>query len=242
MIISVVYITNGKKNHILEKCIESAKFADEIIVVGNVNFTNDEVIKLEELYLANMGMISKMRNIGADAATGDIIINADDDIFFPPKFKKRLFRFIKRNPNIKSLNTKVIGLNGSRYWDRAIHDRYGNSYMIDYKDSNEDLYYSGALIIRTKDFAQKYKWDDSLNYYQKEDVEYSNRIKEKGYSINVDSNNYVIHLDTEYTSRFNDDGQLTCSKSIEDLNIVDDPQYHEYREISAILIKLGQKK
>ena len=239
MKISIVYITNAKNPKTLNECIDSSLFADEVIVVGNTQNIKQNVIKIEVPNLANDGMISKMRNIGADAATGDIIINADDDIFFPRMFKKKLLKFIKSNPNIQSFNTKVIGLNGSRYWDRSVHDENGNSYMIDYDKSHLDLYYSGAFIVRKKEFAKKYKWDDKLGYYQKEDVEYSDRIKKSGYSINVDPKNYVIHMDPNYIS-YNNGGKLVCDKLS---NVVcEGIQEKELREIFALFYNRSKEE
>ena len=99
--ISVVYITNGKNPTVLNKCIESAKFADEIIVVGNTELVEHNVLKIHIPSLADAGMISHMRHIGAELASGDIIINADDDILFPPRFNNRLRTFIRINKHMQ---------------------------------------------------------------------------------------------------------------------------------------------
>jgi choline kinase len=234
MKISVVYITNGLKPNVLNKCIQSANFANEIIVVGTVNSISANVKKIEAVEFSKLGMISKMRNIGATAATGDLIINADDDIFFPPAFKTKLLRFVKSNPTIESFNTKVIGVNGSRCWDRSVHDKNGNSYMIQYDETHPELYYSGAFIVRKKEFAHKYKWNNNLKYYEKEDVEYSNRIKQKGYSINIDTKNYVIHLDPNYISYINHNGKLVCDK-LTNTTMCNQVQEKQLREIKTLL-------
>jgi GT2 family glycosyltransferase len=232
MKVSVVYITNGRRTEILNKCLRSAAFANEIIVVGAVDDVHhSDVVKIQANNLANNGMISKMRNIGAAAATGDIIINADDDIFFPYAFRKKLLQFVTRHPDISVFNTKIIGINGSRYWDRATHDNAaGTSCMIDYTQSHQDLYYTGAFLIRHRLFAIEHRWDNNLKYYQKEDVEYSNRIKQAGYPVTIDANNYVVHLDVNYVSYRDGNNKLVCNK----INVpIDDLQEKEFREISA---------
>lgn len=231
MKISIVFITNGNRPDTLNKCIDSAfKITDDVIVVGNTQSIQKPVVKVDEIDLANKGMISGMRNIGADKASGDIIINADDDIYFPPMFKKKLLKYVQNNPNFKSFTTKILGINGSRCWDRAVHID-GNSYMIDYNETHQDLYYSGGFIIRQKEFAKKYQWDDSLKYYEKEDVEFSNRIKLSGNSINIDANNYVVHLDDRYISYKNKDGKLICGKTKKFQNVIEEK---EFREIKAL--------
>jgi glycosyltransferase involved in cell wall biosynthesis len=231
--LSIVYITNGKRLGVLNKCIlSSLNIADETIVVGNVSSITHDVIKIEATDLANGGFISAMRNIGAAHATGDIIINADDDIYFPFNFKKKLLKFVNANPNFGSVTTKVVGINGSRYWDRAIHTANNESFMIEYNEEHPDLYYSGAFIIRQKWFADKYKWDDRLKYYEKEDVEYSNRIRKEGNKINIDVNNYVAHIDPTYVSYRNGDGRLVCDRIDRK---IDDVQGEELREIKALL-------
>lgn len=233
MKISIVYITNGRKSEILNKClISAADVADEIIVVGDTTAVTANVIKINETELANSGMISKMRNIGSMAATGDIIINADDDIFFPFNFKQNLHKYLKRTVNFESATTRVIGINGSRYWDRAVHNDQGHSYMIDYNETNPGLYYSGAFVIRSRDFAEKNKWDDNLKYYEKEDVDFSNRIKKQGYTINIDVNNYVVHLDDSYISYRDPAGYLVCDKNV---NFVNEVCHKTLREINALM-------
>jgi hypothetical protein len=208
MKISVVYITNGKKLEITNLCIKSAlRFADEVIVVGNVDDIDNRVIKISEKKLANTGYISKMRNIGRKKANGDIIINADDDILFPHTFKKKLIKYYQSNTSFRSTITKIFNIDGSRYWDRCFYNNDGVSYMKNYNNINgPNVYYSGAFIIQQKDFVLDYKWDDNLKYYEKEDVEFSNILRENGEQFNIDLNNYIIHMDNLYTAYINSDG------------------------------------
>lgn len=247
MKISTVIITNNKKPLALNACILSAKtISDEVIVVGDtVNLKKYSDVKLiEAKELANIGNISRMRNIGADAATGNYIINCDDDIVFTPMFKKKLYNFLSSNPSIDVFTTKVIGSRGGRYWDRAVH-KGNNSWMVDYDapyDSN--LYYSGAFIIRSKEFAAKYKWNEDRNYVfvgksretsDCEDVEYSQRIQLDQYKVNIDLDNYVIHWDDRYITYKSPDGFLVCEKENTDYysNEVYDKKI--FREIKAII-------
>lgn len=245
MKISVVYITNGKRNDILEKCLQSALlFADEVIVVGNVEgIKNDKVKKINKKELSNKGYISNLRNIGSLESIGDIVINADDDIWFPPMFKKKLLKYIKLKPNFESFTTKVIGINGGRYWDRVVNLNE-SSFMIDYNDYHPNLYYSGAFLIRTRDFSKKFMWNEDSKYSfvgkirkseNSEDVEFSNRIKKNNYIINIDTDNYVVHLDRSYITYRNGDGFLVCEKNhlVSFENIITEKK--EFRELEKMI-------
>lgn len=212
---SVVIITNSKRPLSLNSCVLSAKsLFDEVIVVGDVEnlekFSDVKII--EEKELADTGKISRMRNIGADHATGDFVINCDDDVLFPIFFRKNLFAFIQDNPSIEVFTTKVIGSRGGRYWDRSVH-KNEESWMLDYDEPyDEDLYYSGAFVVRRKEFAKKYQWDENLRVFEKEDVLYSKMIFGHGYKVNIDQNNYVIHWDDRYITYRSSNGNLVCEK------------------------------
>jgi len=214
MNISIVIITNGKRLDVLHSCIKSAiDISDDIILVGNIaGLENYNITLIDATDLAEEGNIGKMRNIGADAASGDYIINCDDDIIFSICFKKHFKNFITKNQDLEAFTTKVIGSTGGRYWDRPVHYN-GESWMIDYDAPyDNNLYYSGAFIIRKRQFANKYKWDENLGFYKNEDVIYSKKITLDGFKINVDVNNYVIHLDDSYTSYRNNDNKLVVHR------------------------------
>lgn len=214
MSISIVIITNTKKLNVVNICIKSAlDISDDVIVVGNVDSLKEHNVTLVDAAdLAKVGEIGKMRNIGADLAKHDYVINCDDDIVFPLKFKKHFENFIRKNPDIDVFVTKVIGSNGGRYWDRPVfYD--GDSWMIDYDAPyDNNLYYSGAFIVRKKEFASKYKWDENLGFYNNEDISYSNRIKSEGFSVNIDLNNHVIHFDDSYITYRNGEKKLVVDR------------------------------
>ena len=180
-----------------------------------------------------------MRNIGANAASGDYIINCDDDIIFPPTYKKKILKYIESTQN-KVFTTRILSQDGYRYWDRPVHvHRENRSYMIDYDKYHKDLYYTGGLIIRHKSIVKKYQWDESLGFYEKEDVIYSELLKQNGYDVIIDKNAYVIHYDDTYITFMNPDGKLECGKlddkRLQESIILDEEAEKTKREILTLL-------
>ena len=236
MKISIVFITNYSRARITSLCIDSANFADEIIIVGNTKAITQNVIKVEAKNLANAGKLSAMRNLGKIHSSGDIVIFADDDIFFPPSFHKKLLKYINNNPNFGSCVTKVIGINGGRYWDWCVNTR-GVSKLLNYNATSKNQYYSGAFLITQKWFSEKYKWNESLKFYENEDVQFSKMIAEDNQKFNIDINNYVAHLDFRYITTTNDDGQLIIEKNTNSRNTVFEVK--ESKELMRLCKKLN---
>lgn len=238
MKISIVIITNNKRPNILDICIKTAmNNSDEVIVVGNIENLDYDVTLIDAKELANSGNISKMRNIGANIASGDYIINCDDDIIFPPNYKKKILKYIDLTKH-KVFTTRVLSQDGYRYWDRPVQ-KHNKSYMIDYDAYDKDLYYSGGLIIRHKSIVEKYQWDESLGFYEKEDVIYSKLLKQNGYDVNIDKYSYVIHYDDSYITYMGCDGYLVCDKlsdkTLQQHIIIDKDIVKTKREILALL-------
>lgn len=219
MKISIVIITNHSRPEISSLCIDSTNFANEIIIVGNTKNISQNVIKIEAKDLADAGNLSAMRNLGESRATGDIVIFADDDIFFPPNFHKKLLKYINNNPNFGSCVTKVIGINGGRYWDWCSNTK-GISTLLEYNTTSKNQYYSGAFLITQKWFSEKYKWDESLKFYEGEDVQFSKMIAKDNQMFNIDINNYVGHLDFRYITTTDAKGELTIEKGKDSYNTV----------------------
>ena len=208
MRLSFIFITNNGGSDILDLGLRSVMDIcgpkDEIIVVGDTSEIKLDVIKVEAKEIADSGNISKLRNMGVEKSTGDIIINCDDDILFPKKFKINLIDFLQFNPTIDVLNTRIHLPNGGRYWDRAVYHNKFDTELVDYDVESNKLFFCGTFLIRKRHIAEKYKFNEDILYYNKngdnEDVELSKRLKDDGYPITIDLNNYVIHYDNNYRS------------------------------------------
>lgn len=94
--LSVVVITKNAANKI-RNCLESIKWADEIIVVDGGSV--DETIAIVKQYtdkiiISEFNGFDKERNKGIDSAGGDWILQMDADEIMPGNFKQRLLRLL----------------------------------------------------------------------------------------------------------------------------------------------------
>jgi len=103
----VISAFNGEEK--IEKCLESAKFADEIIVIDNSSIDNTR--KIVEKYTQNIisqkndpTRIDQLKNIGFEKANGDWIFSLDQD----EQITKELVDEIKE---VLNSNSSVSG-----YW------------------------------------------------------------------------------------------------------------------------------
>lgn len=230
---SYVMITNGKKNNITKMSIKSildnVTDNDELIVVGDTEFLknyNNKNITLVPSKDALDGKLSSCRNNGNKLAKGNVIINTDDDILFPPNFQSNLYNYISANyKTFDTLNTKIFLPNGCRWWDKAIYLSKHNTILIPYDHSYDDrLFYVGSFLIWKKQLALKIPFDETLLYYERikdnEDIKLSLDLKRSGYKIKIDLNNFVIHFDTSCITYTDDLGNLTIAKKNNQTNIV----------------------
>jgi len=230
---SYVMITNGKKNNITKMSIKSildnVTDNDELIVVGDTEFLknyNNKNITLVPSKDALVGKISSCRNNGNKLAKGNVIINTDDDILFPPNFQSNLCNYISANyKTFDTLNTKILLPNGCRWLDKAIYLSKHNTILIPYDHSYDDrLFYTRGFLIWKKQLALKIPFDENLLYYEpikdNEDIKLSLDLKRSGYKIKIDLNNFVIHFDTSYITYTDDLGNLTIAKKNNQTNIV----------------------
>ncbi len=94
--LSVVVITKNAANKI-KNCLESVKWADEIIVVDGGSV--DETVAIVKQYtdkiiISEFSGFDKERNKGTEAAIGDWILQMDADEIMPADFKRRLLRLL----------------------------------------------------------------------------------------------------------------------------------------------------
>jgi GT2 family glycosyltransferase len=235
--LSYIVITNGAKADITHVCLKSIlhilREEDELIVVGDVDkfkSVSDKIKFIEAKETAHLGNICGLRNKGVAASTGDIIINADSDIFFFSNFTTKLINYLDNNKDIHVFNTKMYLPDGGRWWDRAVYRGNGNTFLVDYDYNLEDLFFTGSFIIRRRNLAKSVPYSEnplflynsshpinsndpylkSLDAY--EDVDYTKTLKQLGYPITIDLDNTIIHYDANYLSVVRDDGSRCIVK------------------------------
>lgn len=210
--ISFIIITNGKKYDVTVKAIDSIKSTMgsslyEIILIGNIEKfqTIPNIILIDRQDLANSGNVSAMRNIGAEVSNYDILTFLDDDVILHKNWFNN-FKTYDENNNYSVYANKILLPDGGRYWDRAvIYKTYQSLVSYSHDKYDKNLYQTGTFMVIKKCVFNDIKFDENIKYYSgnkleckpkiNEDVDFSQRLYNKGYCIDFDVNNTVYHYD-----------------------------------------------
>lgn len=90
--ISAIVLAKNSES-LIEECLESLKWADEIVLVDNdsTDSTLEKAKKFNNVFvLKNYGDFSERRNIGAKRASGEWLLYIDDDERVTPLLKKEI--------------------------------------------------------------------------------------------------------------------------------------------------------
>ena len=107
--ISIVIITKNEQENIKE-CLESIKWADEIIIIDD--FSNDRTGEICKGYGARVivhksnGNFDKQRNIGIENAIGDWIMQMDADEIIPEDTAKKIREAVNNPKNFVAFELK----------------------------------------------------------------------------------------------------------------------------------------
>jgi hypothetical protein len=191
---------------------------------------SDRIIFVDEKEASHIGNICGLRNIGAQTATGNVVISADSDILFPEGFGDRVVQYLKKTRS-DIFNTKMYLPDGGRWWDKMAYRGNGNTFLVDYDYNLPDLCYVGSFFIRKKFLATSVLFnEDPIFYYDArhpirtgdeflksldifEDVEYMKELKKAGYNnVDIDMDNYIFHYDSNYISILREDGTMGVIK------------------------------
>ena len=107
--LSAVIITKNEEDKIA-RCLESAKWADEIVIIDDMS--SDDTIKICRRYTDKI-IIHKLddnfdnqRNIGIDNASGDWILQMDADEIISGKLRKEIEEILKDNSDFSGFKYK----------------------------------------------------------------------------------------------------------------------------------------
>ncbi len=98
--LSVVIITKNEEDNI-EQCLESVKWADEIIVVDS--FSTDKTVEIAKRYTKkiflndNSKCINLNKNLGIEKATNEWILVLDADEIVPPGLRAEIKEILRKN-------------------------------------------------------------------------------------------------------------------------------------------------
>ena len=130
----------------------------------------------------------KMRNIGANMASGEILFFIDDDCLPPSDWLAGLMVTLKRNKKIGAVGCRVVGLDGS-FWSRCADYSLFASYQC-HQSIICDLG-SAAIVVRREAFEEVNGFDDEL--FASEDWDLSLTMKEKNWTCVFDPSVEVLH-------------------------------------------------
>jgi GT2 family glycosyltransferase len=184
---SFVIITDGK---------EPAKLQNLINSIEAQNFPTVEVIVVRDE--KHEGKLGALRNAGCRKAQYYRLIVLDDDMRLHSDFYKGLQKFYEQEKDRPRVFTcRILNPDNTRYWDWKCYED-GKNWLIDYGEYDEAVSMTGGLCIFDKGVFADVQWDGTRGFYQEEDVDFSNRLKAKGYRLRINPWSTVTH-DANYT-------------------------------------------
>ncbi len=197
--ISVV-IPNCNNAATIGKCLESAFSSDyrnfEVIVVDDFSEDNSiEVIKKfpsKLICLEKHAGASRARNIGAQSSNGDFIFFTDADCIL----KKDTLSIASKAIQAVTPDVIIGGTYTKIPYDKGFFSMF-QSVFINYSETkkleNPDYIATHAMIINARTFRKSNGFpEDFLPIL--EDVEFSHRLREKGYRLKTNSEIQVQHI------------------------------------------------
>ncbi|MFH0987974.1 MAG: glycosyltransferase, partial [Parcubacteria group bacterium] len=157
----------------------------EIIVVNNASTDNTESVarSFPCVIVVNESRkgITRARQAGFEASTGDMIANVDADIFLPPGWINSVFRYFQ--------DDKLVALSGpqavqgkSRWFNVAVFFFYGLGYAIYLAGKlfgKGTMLQGGNFVVRRSALEKIGGFDTTIDFYG-EDTDVARRIVEAG--------------------------------------------------------------
>jgi glycosyltransferase involved in cell wall biosynthesis len=185
--ISAYVLTKNEEKHIRE-CIESVKWADEILIVDD--FSKDSTVEISKrmgckVVQNKFEYFGKQRNFALTQCSNDWIICLDADERITPELKEEIEQEFKNTPRadafIAPRKSKFINkwiLHSGWYPDYR-HPVLFNKNKMKYKDQlvHEDIEYTGKKIYFKGDILH-YPYDSIKQFVKKSDFYTDLRSKE----------------------------------------------------------------
>lgn len=187
---SVVVVTDGKSNKLLENLIKSIdselkEIPSEIIIVGpkNIKLSYNPNIELRYVFYKELGLwcpgwITFKKNLGVMFSKYDKIVVCHDYINLEPGWKSGFDKF---GDNFDICVNKILNLDGvrNRDWITWDYPGIGVGLLPYHAECTKYQIISGAYFVIKRKFFMDNLLDEKLRWGEGEDVEWSKRIRNK---------------------------------------------------------------
>ena len=208
MRVSLIIVTKGRPVPLaaaLECSVRALPPDGEVIVVdGDPERSAEQVVaelrrrypQLAAVYLSSEPGTSRQRNVGIDAATGEVVVFVDDDCTFEPGLFEALTAAY-RDPTVVGATGRVhepslerlgADANSRLRWLLLGGGRQGHMSSFGFRrpivdlDQGRDMeYMPGSLMSARREVAAEVRFDEQLaNYSLGEDDDFSYRVSRRG--------------------------------------------------------------
>ncbi len=199
---SFCIITNGKRMEKLKRQIETIRALNipryEIWVGGALPVRSPDFIPV--FYpmpeLAEAGRLGAMRNALCGVAGLSTLVVTDDDMLFHDDFYTGMLQFGKK---FDVLCTKLLNPDCTRYWDWATYGGPKGHRLLEYGEQDPNIYVTGGRVIMKRRVFDQVQWNPDLTINHFEDVDFSRRLHEAGFKIEMNQGCTMTHDDPRYT-------------------------------------------
>lgn len=199
--VSFCIITNGKRPEKLHRELDSIRKLNipkcEILIAGKIPpALSGDIVTVSMPEAAATGQLGAMRNALIDRAAHKVLVVADDDLLFHNDFYAGLQ---EHGPDFDALCSRFLNPDGTRYWDWATFGGLRGHELLAYLEHDDFVYVTGGLCVIRAEVARTVRWDGTRGFYKGEDVDFSRRLRERGFRIKFNPYSTVTHDDPTYT-------------------------------------------
>jgi glycosyltransferase involved in cell wall biosynthesis len=195
----IIPVYNGGENfrRSLLSLAEANPPPGEIIVVGDGDTDGSwrvaEEFGVNVLRIPNRQGSARARNLGAQAAQGDILFFLDADVVIYPDAIRRVETAFSNDPQL----TALFGSYDDEPGENNFLSQYKNlfhHYIHQISREDASTFWSGCGAIRRKVFLKLGGFDESYRHPSIEDIELGYRLKQSGHRIRLLKMLQVKHL------------------------------------------------
>ncbi|MBZ8180608.1 glycosyltransferase family 2 protein [Oscillatoria salina] len=195
----VIPVYNGGKS--FRRCLSALKKAlplpHEVIVVADGDTDGSRQVAEEfgalVIKLPQAGGPARARNLGAKAATGDILFFIDADVEINPDAIAQVATFFEHHPNISALIGSYDDAPGASNFLSQYKNLF-HHYTHQTAKENASTFWGACGAIRRNVFLSLGGFDENYRLPCVEDIELGYRLKAAGYKIRLCKDIQVKHL------------------------------------------------